>query len=1006
MIVKTLVKQGAYFDSVALMLLAREVSSRQGVADASVVMATEANKALLAQAGLLDATGRAAGGQDLVVAVKAATEAEALAALTAAEGLLARKAAATSSAGPARPRSLRSAVRANPGANLAVVSVAGPYAGAQAWDALRGGLHVLLFSDHVPVEEEVALKRYARERGLLLMGPGAGTAVLNGVGLGFANVVPAGPVGIVAAAGTGLQEVSTLLAKAGVGVTQAIGTGGRDVGEAVGGIMLFEGLKALEADPATRVVVVVSKVPAPSVTAALVSHLATSTKPTVLALMGAPPLAGLRPGVHQSSTLREAAAVAAAWARGESAGAALERLRAEDAALRERAAQLAKGLAPAQRCLRGLFSGGTLCEETLRIWTERLGEVWSNGPIDPRFTLPDPRRSQGHTAVDLGEEDFTQGRPHPMIDNEVRLRRLAEEAKDPSVAAILLDVVIGHGSHPDPASEIAPAVSRARAAAEAEGRRLTFVASVTGTERDPQGLAAQTRALEAAGVVVLGSNAAAALLSAGLVGGTAEPKGGSPAGDAGVAKPAAPAPSHPLTAFFGKPLTVVNVGLRSFAEAVAAQGALSVDVDFRPQAPPVPRLARTPKGVDVDEANAEVVRRMLAGKAVLVGLGLARDVVPGMRDRLLLHAGPPVTWDRMCGPVRGAVIGACLYEGWAATPEEAVALAEKGEIAFDPCHHHHAVGPMAGLVSPSMPVWIVENATFGNRAFCTLNEGLGKVLRFGAYAPEVVGRLRWMASELYPALDRAVRSLGAGIDVRNLVAQALYMGDECHNRNKAGTSLFLRAIGPALARTCGDGEALARILAFVDSNDHFFLNLSMPAGKALAEPAEGVAGSTVVTTMARNGTDFGIRVAGLPGRWFTAPAGRVKGLYFPGFSEKDANPDMGDSTITETAGFGGMAMACAPAIVKFVGGTPQDAVDTTLEMYEVCAGEHEAFLVPVLDFRGTPVGIDVRRVVETGLSPRLNTGIAHKDPGVGQVGAGLLRAPMDCFVKALEALRA
>ena len=455
---------------------------------------------------------------------------------------------------------------------------------------------------------------------------------------------------------------------------------------------------------------------------------------------------------------------------------------------------------------------------------------------------------------------------------------------------------------------------------------------------------------------------------------------------------------------FGKPLSVVNVGLEVFAEAVRSQGADVVDVDFRPPAHEAPWLRRTLAGVDVEAANGEVVRRLLAGRAVLAGLGIAREVVPGMRERLLLHAGPPLEWDRMCGPVRGAVIGACLYEGWAATPEEAITLAASGAIAFEPCHHHHAVGPMAGVMSPSMPVWIVENPTFGNRAFCTMNEGLGKVLRFGAYGDEVIARLRWMASELFPALDRAVRSIEGGIDLRSLVAQALLMGDECHNRNKAGTSLLLRALGPALARTCRDGEALARVLAFVDSNDHFFLNLSMPAAKALTEPAEGVPGSSIVTTMARNGTEFGIRVAGIPERWFTAPAGRVEGLYFPGFGDKDANPDLGDSTITETAGFGGMAMACAPAIVKFVGGRPHDAVQATLEMYEVCAGEHDAFVVPALDFRGTPLGIDVRRVAATGITPRLNTGIAHKDPGVGQIGAGLLRAPMECFLAALAAL--
>lgn len=451
-----------------------------------------------------------------------------------------------------------------------------------------------------------------------------------------------------------------------------------------------------------------------------------------------------------------------------------------------------------------------------------------------------------------------------------------------------------------------------------------------------------------------------------------------------------------------KPVTVINVGLSIFADSVHAQGVQVVDVDFRPSSYDAPRLTRTKTGVDIEEANAEAVRRIMSGKAILTGLGIARDVIPGMRDKMILHAGPPITWERMCGPVRGAVMGACLYEGWAQTPDEATNLAASGAIAFEPCHHHHAVGPMAGIISPSMPVWIIENAAFGNHAYCTMNEGLGKVLRFGAFAPEVVAKLKWMETVLYPALDRAVRSIDGGVDIKNIIAQALYMGDECHNRNKAGTSLFLRAIGPALARTCGDGETLARVISFIDSNDHFFLNLSMPAAKALTEPADGIEGSTIVTTMARNGTDFGIRIAGLPGQWFVAPAGRVQGLYFPGFTEADANPDMGDSTITETAGFGGMAMAGAPAIVKFIGGVPQDAIDATLEMYDICATEHDTFLIPTLNFRGTPLGIDVRRVVETGIAPRLNTGIAHKDPGVGQVGAGLLRAPIECFVEAFH----
>lgn len=455
---------------------------------------------------------------------------------------------------------------------------------------------------------------------------------------------------------------------------------------------------------------------------------------------------------------------------------------------------------------------------------------------------------------------------------------------------------------------------------------------------------------------------------------------------------------------FGKELTVLNLGLESMAQSVKDQGVNVINVDWQPPRAGIPHLQHTQGGIDIDEANQEAVERIRRGQPVLVGMGIAREVIPGMHERMILHAGPPIAWERMCGPTRGAVMGALIYEEICPDEQAAQKLAASGAIEFSPCHHHHAVGPMAGVVSPSMPVFILENKTFGNRTFCTLNEGLGKVLRYGGMGQEVYARLKWMASDLYPALDRALGSLPDGINIKSLIAQALHMGDECHNRNRAATSLFLRAIGPALARTHRDNEVLARVIEFIDRNDHFFLNLSMPAAKAMLEPAEGVAGSSIVTVMARNGTDFGIRLASMPDRWFTAPAGKVQGLYFPQYTEKDANPDIGDSTITETAGYGGMAMAAAPAITQFVGGTPQLATRTTLEMYEITFGEHENLTIPTLNFRGTPLGIDVRKVMETGILPQINTGIAHKDPGVGMVGAGILRAPEACFREAWKAL--
>ena len=405
--------------------------------------------------------------------------------------------------------------------------------------------------------------------------------------------------------------------------------------------------------------------------------------------------------------------------------------------------------------------------------------------------------------------------------------------------------------------------------------------------------------------------------------------------------------------------------------------------------------------IDIDQANQTAVERIMAARPMLTGVARARDVIPHMRDNLLLHAGPPITWERMSGPLRGAVIGALLLEGLAADEAQAVGMVEAGEVDFAPCHHHQTVGPMAGVTSASMQVYVIENQTHGNRAFSNLNEGYGKVLRYGAYSPEVIGKLRWMNEVMGPALADALQ--GAAIDLRALLAEALHMGDEGHNRNKAGSLLFLKALAPLLSKARDNRFTTATMLQFLGDNALTVLNPVMAACKAMCDAGHGVAGSTVVTTMARNGTDFGIRVSGLGDAWFTAPAQVPDGLYFPGFSSADANADIGDSTITETAGIGAFAMAAAPAIVTFISGTPQDALNATLEMYEITTAEHTHFTIPSLDFRGSPVGIDLRKVIELGITPRVNTGIAHREAGVGQVGAGLVRPPLAVFENALLA---
>jgi hypothetical protein len=453
---------------------------------------------------------------------------------------------------------------------------------------------------------------------------------------------------------------------------------------------------------------------------------------------------------------------------------------------------------------------------------------------------------------------------------------------------------------------------------------------------------------------------------------------------------------------FGAELRVVNAGIDLFADALGSRGVEVSRVDWRPPASPtVATLWRD----EVDAANREALRRLGAAQPVLVDVRPALEVVPGMTPTTLLHAGPPLPWARMSGPVRGAVIGALLYERLAETPEEAERLAASGALTFDPCHHHAAVGPMAGITTARMPVLVVENRTNGNRSYATLNEGLGKALRYGAFAPDVIERLRWFEAILGPALGEVLRRIG-GVDIRSLIAQAVQMGDECHNRNRAASALLIKTIAPHVAALDLPPAERERILTFAAGNDHFFLNVGMAACKAALDAAHGVPRSSLVTVMARNGTEFGIRVSGLGDRWFTGPAGTPVGLYFAGFGAEDANPDMGDSAITETAGLGAFAMAGAPAIVQFVGGTPADALGYTKRMYEITLGESEAYRLPPLDFRGTPTGIDVRLVLQTGILPQINTGIAHRRPGIGQIGAGLVNPPLACFEEAGRALAA
>ncbi len=463
-----------------------------------------------------------------------------------------------------------------------------------------------------------------------------------------------------------------------------------------------------------------------------------------------------------------------------------------------------------------------------------------------------------------------------------------------------------------------------------------------------------------------------------------------------------------MTSLLGTPPRVISAGLDLFARALERLGVPVVHLAWAPPAGGDPRLAALLERLQVraaaiDAANAEALGRLVGGEPVLVDCRPAWEALE-LPEHVVLHAGPPLAWTRMCEPMQAAVLCAIRYEDWAANDDAARRLVDRRRVRLEPCHHWRSVGPMTGIITRSMPVFAVENRAWGNRAHVTINEGLGKVLRFGANDDSVIARLRWLAAEAGPLLGAAIRGAG-GVPLRPLMAQALRMGDEMHQRNLAASALLARALMPHVARAGGRHHAVARLAEFIAGNDQFFLNVAMAAGKATADAAAGIADSTLVTTLARNGTEFGIRVAALGDRWLTAPVETPIGLYFPGFGPEDANPDMGDSAIVETIGLGGIAMAASPAVARFVGaGGMAEALGITEAMRDITAGEHPHFRIPTLDDRGTPVGIDVRRVVETGVTPLINTGIAGRRAGTGQVGAGVARAPLGCFTAALQAL--
>lgn len=983
----TVILKNNYQDSINLMLLTNRINDLETVMMSQIMMGTNANKDILNNTNLLTEEANAASPNDLMIVVESDQAAIMDQVLPEVEQFLSDLSSKGSEEQAQVATTWQEALDAMPDANMALFSIPGEYGAAEMETALKKGLHVFSFTDNIPVEEEVRLKQLAHERGLLMMGPDCGTGILSSIPIAFTNVVAPGNIGVVGASGTGIQEVTTIIDRLGNGVVHAIGTGGRDLSDKVGAVTVKDAIVALENHEPTDVICVISKPPAKEVRDEVVQLLQSITKPVVAIFLGEKPEAH-EGKVYLAHTLEETAKIAVDLANNASVK-----------------ANYFEAVTPPERrvsdekVIKGLYSGGTLAAEAGMLISEALG---LEGLVKEEGYI---LKSQGYDIIDLGDDIYTQGKPHPMIDPEVRVKKIKEYAQDASTGILLVDIVLGYGAHEDMVGALLTAIKDAQEL----NPELQVVATVVGTDKDPQNYQEAVQRLQEQHVLVAESNAKAVQLALRLKGIELTE----------ADKPIVPYQGETIEIPYASPSVaellntkprVINVGLQSFNESIQAFDGKSIQFNWKPRAGGNKKMIHILNALEehadkIEKENQQVMDKIKNAQPFLTDVVPAKNVIPELNDaqKTLLHAGPPITWEAMTGPMKGSVVGAAIFEGWAESEKEVLALVEAGEIRFIPCHHVHAVGPMGGITSANMPVFVVENRLDGSKGYCTMNEGIGKVLRFGAFSQEVVNRLNWMKDVLGPTLSGALKQSENGLNLSVLIARSITMGDEFHQRNFAASLNFLREVAPLIVCLEMDEKDKQEVMKFLADTDQFFLNIMMAAGKAIVDCARKEAKGTIVTTLTRNGVDFGVRIAETQDQWFTAPVNLPKGLYFTGFSEEDGNPDMGDSAITETVGVGGMAMVAAPGVTRFVGaGGFQDALSISNEMAEICVGQNPAWTIPTWDFRGTCLGIDIRKVVETGITPLINTGIAHKEAGIGQIGAGTVRAPLACFENALE----
>ncbi len=1163
MIIKNHIEKNRYFDSLLLMKISAEIGKAEGVVRASAGMGTPMNMSILDEMEILNADGKAAGPNDLIIAV-AATDEKAAANATVVmlnflsgaqlpeawdrntishdanghgtseslSGKMMQIGRLTGSGcyGYQGYRSIDRLCRTEKGFNLAVISTAGEFAGALAREAIENGLNVFIFSDGVSADDEAALKIRAEAEGLLVMGPSCGLSFINGTAIGLCSKTRRGAIGIVAASGSGMQEVMCIIHRRGGGISHAIGTGGGDLSGAVGGISTIRGIKLLEDDPGTKVIVLVSKPPADIAEKKVLAAVKNCRKPVIVMFINGDDEAVLRAGAMPAYTFEDAAIKALDAEADVKYRCQKTSYKSICHDLKIRAANTIKNYNMIiqsgkntkntkntkkhfGKYIRGIFCGGTLAEEAIQLISciigtqhkDNAGETVenlnsgngdNNTCISARYIMTnvkirgqgiqyvdelDKKKSTGHTIIDIGGEEFTKGRPHAAIDPSVRVARFCKEAADPETGVILMDFLLGYGMHEDPAGIMADPVREVLEKAEMEGRKLYVVASICGTDLDPQDYNVQKRKLEEAGIVVTENNAEAAVMAAVLVSmqdycyveslETASLILPVISSESQADKETAVKQGGALESLFHKSIKAVNIGARLFADAInsqktvtdnaagskAGEGAGKVtggsagkvtlegtaegmgesageatgedtgdsaegrtvkaeafSIDWRP---PVYCDSNNPKlpdtlialremakpGVLADKiraANRMVIDIMQGSDPYWIGMKPAIECVPGMEENLILHSGPSISWEEMCETQQTGIMNGILYEKYATGYDEAYTLIKRGEIKYAPANDYHIVAPGSGIATSSMTVNIVEDRKTGARGFCAPFEGpnRGGLAGWGIFNENIRIHLDMVKDVIAPVVT-SVLSAAGGMALKSILTRSVEMGDELHSRQDAAGLLAVNEMMRLLVKSETSLKIIRQCADLFYGTTRFFHPIDMAAAMCVHEAVREVPYSTVVTAMEGNGVEFGIKLSGTGNKWYTAPSPILKGNFVStDVDSADVLPWIGDSCMLEAAGLGGFAAAAAPAVMRAQGRTISDGMEQSLLMEDITLASHNAYLMPQLDYRGTPLGIDLRKVLTYGIEPVIHGGIISKSGK--RLGSGIARVPMKCFTEA------